>query len=227
MNLINYLLVFFLIFASCKRDVDQSIISSQSGTSEKTEKRILDPVKESNFIAKMDSLDFMNALVQYINEIHCQSVYNVFDGCIGLHEVSIRTNFNSKKPINTLFPYKSQFSWDVLKNHKEFDEYWSDKCGYILDNNQVINYYCPNIKGEMGAWLTELSIENQLVADFMNMYRETETIDQRLQNSFRLQVVNALDFNNEDHQAFYWMYHLAFSELYFANIKISTLNNSK
>lgn len=153
---------------------------------------------------------FINVFAEHIENLYCKE--QPLERCYGMHEAMFKSDFMQKIPPTINFPYSEPFDWSALRSEPGFLKYWSYKCGFVDSENTVINYYCPNIKDEGRIWLDSLGQTNQLIKAFNSAYFQLHEIDKDVQYNFILNASQNLDFNNVDHRAFYWTYHLALTE---------------
>ena len=162
---------------------------------------------------EISNADFIAGFVEYVEATYCKSKGENGRKCYGMHEASIKSDFLGKLPIALNFPYNGSFDWSGLVGEKGFNDYWSDKCGFMNENTgDVVTYYCLNISGSTRPWLDSLAATNTFIKEFTNFYYDTQSILPSYQSNFILNNVNNLDYDNIDHRAFYWMYHLSLFE---------------
>lgn len=223
------------ILASCKQDSNNQQSSASvvtkteikndhkengSSISDTAEKVMIKKAAASN--GKINHPNFVNAFAEAIEAEFCMDKYDSVVRCYSMHETMVKSDYMQKIPFTLNFPYKNGFDWDKVKSIPGFDTYWSGKCGFMNEKtNKVVNYYCVNINNEARVWLDSLGKTNTLIATFNDEYYKSESIGASIQQSFILEAMTNLDFDNVDHRAFYWTFHLALSELRGATQKIN------
>lgn len=209
---------------SCKNDTSKKVVETTAQEIKKT----VDPkqsAKSANEVPINLNQSFIKAFTEYIENFHCTGNYSEQDECYGMHDTAVKTDYLQGIPMAINFPYNGSFDWGPLKAHPDFSDYWSEKCGFAIEQ-EIVNYICPNIEGETRVWLDSLAKTNELVDIFKTDYYETIEIDQTQQQQFFLSAKEKLDFTNLDHRAFYWTFHLTLAELSDAIKKITAIQKN-
>lgn len=213
----------FALFLACKQEVKEK--NGLVEPKKELEQVVLETDQEEKRTNSKKEWEedptFMSKFLKEVEKIACTNPEESASRCATFHQAGIKSDYLQKRKTFVGFPYQTAFDWSEASKLPNFESYWSDKCGYYDEKNDVeVRYNCPNIEGGMRVWLDSLAQENVFVLSFMHEYTYQQEIGQTFQQRFILEASNELDFNNEDHRAFYWVYTLSLSEILHANTRL-------
>ena len=210
----RYILLFFSVYlfaTSC--NPDSASTKANNPKTETTSDVLTAESLKTKPPTQVQNSSFIPAFVNYIESTYCGPQNKKGSECYAMHDAAVKSDFLAKLPITLNFPYNGKFDWSGLLDEKGFSEYWSNKCGFMNEETgDVVTFYCPNIAGSTRPWLDSLATTNTFIAEFTDFYYDAQTILPNYQSSFILTNAASLDYDNVDHRAFYWMYHLGLFE---------------
>ena len=220
------LLISLLAVCGCKMDSEKAQFQDK-GIAELKEES-LDKAKteiESHTAVGTESSSTIAQFLKLVEKEFCASTLDDLNYCYESHSTGIKSDFLQKLPITINKPYDKPIDWDRFKQVENFSELWSIKCGFQNEKTGVeLRYHCPNLNGELGAWLKKVSKSNDFINSFYSEYNKYQDFSTSMQQNMFLQADEELDFNMEDHRAFYWMFHLSLAELRHANARFKKMN---
>ncbi len=221
------ILIFYLAVCGCKLDSKKA--KSQSIDRAELKEVSLDKAKTEIEFQKAVNPESFSTIAQFLKlseKEFCTATLDDLNYCYESHSTGIKSDYLQKLPITISKPYDKTIDWDRFKQIENFSRLWSDKCGFKNEKTGVeLRYHCPNLNGEFGTWLEKIASTSNLINMFYTEYNKYQDFTPQIQQQMYLSANEELDFNNEDHRAFYWIFHIALAELRQANTKFKKMIN--
>ena len=226
-QIITCLSLCFLL-AGCKVDSNKAEFQSKDSTRVETESSNIakSGMESSQMATSNESTSTVMQFLKLAEKEFCDSNNDNLIYCYESHSNGIKTDFLQQLPITISKPYDGPIDWDKFNQISNFSGLWSKKCGFQNEKTgKELRYHCPNLYGEFGTWIRKVSKTNDLINMFYSEYNKYQDFSTSMQQQMFLNADTGLDFNNKDHRAFYWIFHLALAELRYADAKFNKINN--
>lgn len=130
------------------------------------------------------------------------------------HALRIRLDILNEEPYVHIYPYNERSSLSDQKKIIDQITFLTDKCGFLNEKTgEKINYYCFSIEeGGYFDYLSKINPPNELIDSFREGYLKEKSINPNIRNLVLMQALDVLDFENIDHQIFYFLFHLSIQE---------------
>jgi len=226
-QIITCLSLCFLL-AGCKVEKNKAEFQSKNITrvEAKSSSIAKSEVESSHMATSIESTSTVMQFLKLAEKEFCESNNDNLSYCYESHSEGIKSDFLQQLPITISKPYDGPINWDKFNRIANFSGLWSKKCGFQNEKTgEELRFHCPNLYGEFGTWIRKVSQTNDLINMFYSEYNKNQDFSTSMQQHMFLTADTGLDFNDKDHRAFYWIFHIALAELRNADAKFKKMNN--
>lgn len=129
------------------------------------------------------------------------------------HALRMRLDFLNQETFEFFYPYNGDFRLSTYPDQVEQLSFLTNKCGFqVIETEEIIHHLCFNTDKRFFDYLEQLGKENAVIASFRDNYLNNKVIVQEDRKSMILNSVEELDWENPDHQLFYFLFHALVNE---------------
>ncbi len=208
-----------LIFISCQQNIESTSIQKKQGTTTSVVPATLASNNNKNEVITLAT--FFNekeiAALRTIKEQFDQGISNKkVDHPLSYyyksHAQRIRLDLFNKYPIHLNFPYNGKFDISQVEAEVQQLSFLTKKCGFQKKDDTIQYFYCFKQSSNFMDFQKAIGQENSLIKFFVEDYQSNKSITPKVKESLFMNSQEDFNFDKEEHQIIYLLYHLLVNE---------------